>query len=124
MTEKKYEIERAFVRQPIPTLVDMELEDGSYRHEFSANVSAGGMYVYSEKPANAETKMTIRFALPNLDWVFEIKVKVVRNMIFSMEDRLNGKKNGMALQFLSMNDEDTQKIKSYFENFKIEDLEL
>jgi hypothetical protein len=41
-----------------------------------------------------------------------------------MEQRLDGKKDGMAVKFLSMSDEDAEKLTTYFKNFKIEDLEL
>lgn len=124
MTVKKYDKERSEARQPIPTLVDLELNDGTYRHEFSANISEGGMYLHTEKPLAVGTTATLRFAMPNLDWVFEIQAKVVSSVIANMDERLDGKKDGHGLQFTSMSPEDKEKIKTYFANFKIEDLEL
>jgi type IV pilus assembly protein PilZ len=124
MSEKKYDKDRQSVRQPIPTLVDIELEDGTFRHDFSENISEGGMYLSSEKPLAPRTRMTLRFTLPNLDWVFEIKAEVLWSVTVTMEERLDGKKSGMALKFTEMDAEDSEKIKTYFKNFKIEDLEL
>ena len=123
MTEK-FDKERASERQPIPTLVDMEFEDGTFRHEFSENISAGGMYLTTDRPLPEGTKATLRFIMPNLDWVFEIKAQILWSLIVNMEQRLDGKKDGMALKFLSMDDQDAEKLKTYFQNFKIEDLEL
>lgn len=124
MAEKKYDIERSSVRQPIPTLVDFEFEDGTFRHEFSVNVSENGMYVNTERPLPIGTAATLRFALPNLDWVFEVKAKITWVVNYTMEQKLDGNKDGFGMKFLSMDDQDSDKLKTYFKNFKIEDLEL
>jgi len=121
---QKYDKERMYPRYPIPTLVDLEFEDGTYRHEFSGNIGEGGMYLYTEKPLPIGTTATLRFAMPNLDWVFEIKAKSTSSVIVTMDQRMDGKKDGHGFQFLSMDEQDRQKLKTYFENFKIEDLEL
>jgi type IV pilus assembly protein PilZ len=124
MSEKKYDKDRSGIRQPIPTLVDMEFEDGTFRHEFSENISEGGMYLTTDRPLSKGTKATLRFTVPNLDWVFEIKSEILWSLTVDMEQRLDGKKDGMAVKFLSMSDEDAEKLTTYFKNFKIEDLEL
>jgi hypothetical protein len=61
MSEKKYDKDRSGIRQPIPTLVDMEFEDGTFRHEFSENISEGGMYLTTDRPLSKGTKATLRF---------------------------------------------------------------
>lgn len=124
MTDQKYDKERSSPRLPIPTLVDMEFEDGTFRHEFSVNISEGGMYVNTERPLAKDTKMTLRFAIPNLDWVFEIQAKVNWVVTVTQNERLDGKKDGMALQFTKITEEDAEKLSVYFKNFKIEDLDL
>lgn len=121
---QKFEKERAHPRYPIPTLVDLQLEDGSYRHEFSVNVSQGGMYLESERALSTNTKTTLRFVLPNLDWVFEIMAKVVWSITVSEDQKLDGKKDGFGFIFTSMDDKDAEKLTTYLKNFKIEDLEL
>lgn len=120
----KYDKERAHPRFPIPTLVDLQLEDGSYRHDFSVNVSQGGMYLESERVLPSGTKTTLRFVLPNLDWVFEIMADVTWVVRVSEEEKLDGKKDGYGLIFTSMDDKDREKLNTYLKNFKIEDLEL
>jgi uncharacterized protein (TIGR02266 family) len=124
MAEKKYDKERASPRHPIPTLVDIEFENGTFRHEFSVNISEGGMYVDTERPLPIGTKAILRFAMPNLDWVFEIHAVISWAVTVTTNERLDGKKDGLGFQFTSMSDEDAEKIKTYFKNFKIEDLEL
>ena len=120
----KYDKERAHPRFPIPTLVDLQLEDGSYRHDFSVNVSQGGMYLESDRVLSSGTKATLRFVLPNLDWVFEIFAEVTWVVKVSEEEKLDGKKDGYGLIFTSMDDKDREKLTTYLKNFKIEDLEL
>ncbi len=120
----QYDKERAHPRFPIPTLVDLQLEDGSYRHDFSVNVSQGGMYLESDRVLSSGTKATLRFVLPNLDWVFEIFAEVTWVVKVSEEEKLDGKKDGYGLIFNSMDDKDREKLTTYLKNFKIEDLEL
>jgi uncharacterized protein (TIGR02266 family) len=115
---------RAFERFPIQTLVDLEFTDQTYRHEFSRNMSNTGIYLDTDKLLPIGTKMTLRFVVPNLDWVFEIKSKVIWNVQVTMDQRLDGKKDGMGILFESMDSQDQEKIDTYFKNFKIEDLEL
>ena len=121
---KKYDKERAHPRFPIPTLVDLTLEDGTYRHEFSVNISQGGMYLESDRVLPSATKATLRFVLPNLDWVFEIHSEVTWVVKVTEEEKLDGKKDGFGVIFTSMDDKDAEKLATYLKNFKIEDLEL
>lgn len=120
----KYDKERAHPRYPIPTLVDLQLEDGTYRHEFSVNISQGGMYLESDRPLPSATKAILRFVLPNLDWVFEIQAEVTWVVRVTDNEKLDGKKDGFGVLFTSMDEKDTEKLTTYLKNFKIEDLEL
>ena len=120
----QYDKERAHPRYPIPTLVDLQLEDGSYRHEFSVNVSQGGMYVEADRTLPQGSTATLRFVLPNLDWVFEIKAKVTWVVTVTDDEKLDGKKNGYSFEFTGMDEKDSEKLTTYLKNFKIEDLEL
>lgn len=120
----KFDKERAHPRYPIPTIVDLQLEDGTYRHEFSVNVSQGGMYIEADRTIPSGTKATLRFVLPNLDWVFEIQAVVTWVVSVTDDEKLDGKKNGYSFMFTDMDEKDAEKLTTYLKNFKIEDLEL
>lgn len=115
---------RKFVRYPIPALVDLELEDGTYHHEYTKNISETGLFIEAAKMLPVGTVAVLRFAVPNLDWVFEIKAKVAWNVQVTLEEKLDGKKDGLGFLYLEMSDEDRQKMTKYIQEFKIEDLEL
>ena len=115
---------RSFVRYPIPTLIDLELEDGSYHHEYTKNISETGLFIEASKMLSIGTMATLRFAVPNLDWVFEINAKVIWMVQVTHEEKLDGKKDGMGFLFIDMSPEDRDHMITYIKNFKIEDLEL
>lgn len=108
MTQKHHQ-ERAYIRQMIPTLVDLEFKDGTFRYEFSANMSENGMYLYAETPLPIGTEALVRFSVPNLDWVFEIKAKSVSAITMTFDQRMDGKKSGHGFHFLSMDEQDQKK---------------
>jgi hypothetical protein len=111
-------------RYPIPTLVDLEFEDGTFHHDYSANMHTDGMRIETTKLLPVGKKATLRFCVPNLDWVFEVKSHVTESVDVTMEERLDGKKSYIELLFLSMDDQDQSKLHEYFRDFKIESLEL
>lgn len=115
---------RKFVRHPIPALVDVELEDGTYHHEYTKNISESGLFIEASKMLPVGTIAILRFAVPNLDWVFEIKAKVAWSVKVTLEEKLDGKKDGLGFLYLDMPPEDRVKMSTYIQNFKIEDLEL
>lgn len=115
---------RAFERFPIPTLIDLELDNKTYHHEFSTNISETGIYIETDRLLPVGTKASMRFAVPHLDWVFEIQSIVMWIVQVTSDQKLDGKKDGMGFSFLSMDATDKEKFHTYMKNFKIKDLEL
>jgi Tfp pilus assembly protein PilZ len=72
-----------------------------------ANISTGGMYIATEEPIRAGTRMVIRFELPNRHRVIAVsRVCYVR------------KGNGLGVEFLSLDDEDREEIEAYIASLK------
>jgi Tfp pilus assembly protein PilZ len=72
-----------------------------------ANISTGGMFITTEEPIRAGTRMVIRFELPNRHRVIAVsRVCYVRKGI------------GLGVEFLSLDDEDREEIEAYIASLK------
>ena len=66
------------------------------------NISIGGLFISTEEPIRAGTRMVVRFELPNKHRVIAVsRVAYVRKGL------------GLGVEFLSLDDEDREEIQTY-----------
>ncbi|HWN99274.1 MAG TPA: PilZ domain-containing protein [Blastocatellia bacterium] len=97
---------RRFERAPISAQVEFELTNSSSGpsrvRKHMANISIGGLFITTEEPIRAGTRMVVRFELPNKHRVIAVsRVCYVR------------KGQGLGVEFLSLDAEDREEIETY-----------
>jgi type IV pilus assembly protein PilZ len=101
---------RVFVR----ALVDYE-SPGTFLYDYSKDLSEGGIFLETERPLPTGTPVTLRFTLPDIDRVFEVKGKVA--WINETKPKGGAKapkfQVGMGVQFEEMEEEDRKTIRDY-----------
>ncbi len=103
---------RRFERAPITAQVEFELTNSSSgpsrirRH--TANISSGGLFISTEEPIRAGTRMVVRFELPNKKHrvIAVSRVAYVRRGL------------GLGVEFLNLDDEDREEIEAYIATLK------
>lgn len=73
-----------------------------------ANISTGGLFISTEEPIRAGTRMVVRFELPNNKHrvIAVSRVAYVRKGV------------GLGVEFLSLDEEDRDEIESYIASLK------
>jgi len=73
-----------------------------------ANVSSGGLFITTEEPIRAGTRMVVRFELPgNKHRVIAVsRVAYVRKVL------------GLGVEFVSLDDEDREEIETYIASLR------
>ena len=114
MALQKSQERRKFPRILVRALVDYESPD-TYLYDYSTDLSEGGIFIQTDKPLSKGTPLKIRFTLPNVDKVFEVKAKVA----WLNQERLKKGKpskklpQGMGIQFDMMDEADRAEITKY-----------
>ena len=97
---------RRFERAPITAQVEYELTNSSSGpsrvRRSMANISTGGLFINTEEPIRAGTRMVIRFELPN-----KHRVIAVSRVVYAKKGA------GLGVEFLSLDDEDLDEINAY-----------
>jgi Tfp pilus assembly protein PilZ len=76
-----------------------------------ANISTGGLFITTEEPIRAGTRMVVRFELPN------------KHRVIAVSRVCYAKKGvGLGVEFLSLDDEDREEIESYIVSLKQKEL--
>jgi Tfp pilus assembly protein PilZ len=73
-----------------------------------ANISTGGLFITTEEPIRAGTRMVVRFELPNN----KHRVIAVSRVVYAK------KGSGIGVEFLSLDDEDREEIEAYIATLK------
>lgn len=103
---------RRFERAPITAQVEFELTNSSSGpsrvRKHMANISTGGLFISTEEPIRAGTRMVVRFELPsNKHRVIAVsRVSYVKKGI------------GLGVEFVSLDDEDREEIETYIASLK------
>ena len=97
---------RRFERAPIQAQVEYELTNassgpGRVRRNM-ANISAGGLFINTEEPLRAGTRMVVRFELPN-----KHRVIAVSRVCYARKGR------GLGVEFLNLDEEDRDEIQAF-----------
>jgi uncharacterized protein (TIGR02266 family) len=98
---------RRFERAPISAQVEFELTNSSSGpsrvRKHMANISTGGLFISTEEPIRAGTRMVVRFELPNN----KHRVIAVSRVAYVRKGL------GLGVEFLSLDDEDREEIEAY-----------
>lgn len=104
-------------RSIVRALVDYE-SDNTYLYDYSTDLSEGGIFIETSKPLKTGSNLTLRFTLPNVDRVFEVKGKVAwLNQERPKRGRPSkGLPQGMGVEFKTMSETDRRAITYYIAN--------
>jgi c-di-GMP-binding flagellar brake protein YcgR len=102
---------RRFERAPIIAQVEYELTNSSSGpsrvRKNMANISTGGLFITTEEPIRAGTRMVVRFELPN------------KHRVIAVSRVCYAKKGiGLGVEFLKLEDEDREEIETYIGSMK------
>ena len=102
---------RRFERAPITAQVEYELTNSSSGpsrvRRNMANISLGGMFITTDEPIRAGTRMVVRFELPNHHRVIAVsRVCYTRKGV------------GLGVEFLNLDDEDREEIETFIATLK------
>jgi uncharacterized protein (TIGR02266 family) len=102
---------RRFERAPITAQVEYELTNASSGpsrvRKKLANISSGGLFINTDEPIRAGTRMVVRFELPN-----KHRVIAVSRVCYARKGR------GLGVEFLNLDDEDREEINAYIAALK------
>ncbi|HET9532527.1 MAG TPA: PilZ domain-containing protein [Blastocatellia bacterium] len=106
---------RRFERAPIVAQVEYELTNSSSGpsrvRKNMANISIGGLFITTEEPIRAGTRMVVRFELPNKHRVIAVsRVCYARKGV------------GLGVEFLSLDEEDREEIETYIASLKAKEV--
>jgi uncharacterized protein (TIGR02266 family) len=103
---------RRFERAPISTQVEFELTNSSSGpsrvRKHMANVSSGGLFISTEEPIRAGTRMVVRFELP----INKHRVIAVSRVAYVKKGL------GLGVEFVSLDEEDREEIEAYIATLK------
>lgn len=102
---------RRFERASITAQVEYELTNassgpGRVRRNL-ANISSGGLFINTEEPIRAGTRMVVRFELPN-----KHRIIAVSRVCYAKKGQ------GLGVEFLNLDEEDREEIQSYIQSIK------
>jgi len=102
---------RRFERAPITAQVEYELTNSSSGpsrvRKNMANISVGGLFISTEEPIKAGTRMVVRFELPN-----KHRVIAVSRVCYTKKGL------GLGVEFLNLDDEDREEIETFISALK------
>lgn len=102
---------RQYERTEVTAQVEYELTNSSsgpsrIRRNI-ANISIGGVFISTEEPIRAGTRMVVRFELPNKHRVIAVsRVRYVKKDV------------GLGVEFLSLDEDDREELKEYINSLK------
>ena len=106
---------RRFERAPIRAQVEYELTNASSGpgrvRKNLANISTGGLFINTEEPLRAGTRMVVRFELPNRH-----RIIAVSRVCYARKGR------GLGVEFLNLDSEDLEEIQSYIAALRLQEV--
>lgn len=100
---------RRYLRRPLRVKVT-EKVSGLFEHFSSTNISAGGMFLRSERAHPVESALELEFCLPGREKVISASAKVVRAV---PPGNPSGYDPGMGVEFTRINPEDKKAIEEF-----------
>ena len=99
-------------RVPLQMLVSYK-GDGNYLFDFSKNLGEGGIFIATENPPPAGTKIDLMFTLPSGSEAIEAE-----GVVMWIQDPIVGRKDlnaGMGVQFTAFKNDDRKRLASFLE---------
>jgi len=100
---------RRYFRRPLRVKVT-EKVSGLFEHFGSTNISAGGMFLKSERPHPVGSELELEFALPGRDGVVSVAARVVRTV---PPGNRGGYEPGMGVEFTEIDPADKKAIEEF-----------
>jgi len=97
-------------RVMVRALVDYESQD-TFIYDHSRDLSEGGVFIQTDKPLQIGEELKLKFSLPDIEKVFEIKGEVIWASSKDSDDNMKG----MGIGFKDIQDEDKRLIQEYIE---------
>lgn len=101
---------RAFIRAPLQVTVITSGQTFTFK-DFTYDVSEGGVFVETDTPLAPGTALNLEFTLPGDTAVIKSSGKVIRAI--QAGPTTPGRRAGMGIQFLTVSDADSARIKVY-----------
>lgn len=107
MSSRKQERRKATPRVLARVMVDYT-SAGTYLYGYSHDLSAGGIYIETERPLATGSRLALRFSLPDLERVFQVQGEVA----WANEPPAlpKGGRPGMGVAFLDLSEEDQKQL--------------
>ena len=97
-------------RVMVRALVDYE-SNGTYLYDYSNDLSEGGIFIETDNPLPQGSELTLRFTLPDVDRVFEIKGVVA--WVNGVDNKSKKMLMGMGVEFTNMEGDDKSTLDEY-----------
>jgi type IV pilus assembly protein PilZ len=95
---------RIFLR----ALVDYESQD-TFIYDYSKDLSQGGIFIQTDKPLKINDVIELKFSLPDIAKVFNVKGEVK----WTNTEEGEGLMKGMGIEFKDMSAEDRKMLQEY-----------
>ena len=99
---------RKHPRVLLRALVDYESED-TFLYDYSKDLSQGGLFIQTDKPLKVNETIDLKFSLPDIAKVFEVKGQVR----WVNPESVGGLMKGMGIAFQELSPEDKKLIQNY-----------
>lgn len=96
---------RGYRRHAVRLLIDYETKD-SFRSDYTADISGGGLFIQTQLPLPVGTEMELKIAFPRIPRLIEVKGAVV----WINEHPADDKPPGMGIKFIDLKAEDARFI--------------
>ncbi len=89
-------------------------ESEAYLYDYSTNLSEGGIFIKTNKPAAIGAALFLKFTLPNSVKLIEVK-GMVRWLITEEDAQTNNLIPGIGIEFIELKGHDKQFLKKFIE---------
>lgn len=114
-SEGEFKNRRKFWRIPISLEVNISFDDiNSFISEYSADLSAGGIFIRTNRPRKVGTAVKLSMKLNSGKKLVEAEGVVVRVVLPG--DVYTGAMPGMAIKFISIDEESQEIIEKYIQS--------
>lgn len=108
MKKKKHSERRRSRRVPLEIIIDYSTLDGFFK-DYAQNISLGGIFLRTDNPFPAGTKVNLSFSLPGYNGLIETKGEVI--WVVKKDDSEEGRGSpGMGIKFEDLSLESKQII--------------
>jgi len=104
---------RKHPRVLVRAMVDYESQD-TFLYDYSENLSQGGLFIQTDNPLKMGDTFELKFSLPDIEKVFQVKC-IVRWIVSENKEELL---KGMGVEFQNLSNDDRDLIKAYVDKIE------